>query len=85
MDIDNLEKSLNSYGFGDMSNLIGSMFELQLQNNALLRTILINQAKQEARTDSSKTSEEYEKEFIELANKLQHEKMAELLSKKPKR
>lgn len=78
MNIEEIERNLNSHRT-DIVSLLSALLETEIENQALLRVILINQAYQAEKDDPSRDAVHYENEFIDSVNKLKNEKLAEII------
>lgn len=80
MNLEAFEKNLNSH-YTNLSEMLSAILETEVENQAFLRTLLINQAILFEKNDPSKTAGEYEQEFIETVNELKNEKLATVVNR----
>lgn len=80
MDIEEFEKNINSND-SSLTEMLSAILETEIENQALLRTLLVNQAIMFEDNDPSKSANEYEQEFMELVNRLKNDKLASIVSR----
>jgi hypothetical protein len=61
--------------------MLSAILETEIENQAILRTLLVNQAIMFEDNDPSKSANEYEQEFMELVNRLKNDKLASIVSR----
>jgi len=80
MDLEAFEKNINSHD-SSLSEMLSAVLETEIENQALLRTLLMNQAILFEKQDPSKTASEYEQEFMKIVNDLKNEKLASVVNR----
>lgn len=80
MDLENFEKDLNKHTM-DLGEAIGALVEIEVMNQAILKTILQNQALQFEQQDPSKSANDYLQEFLAEINGYKNEQLAEVVKR----
>jgi len=75
MNIEDIERNLNIH-HPTQDQIFSSLLEAVIENNALLRTLLMSQATILAKQDPTKSAVEYENELVDIVNQLKNEKLA---------
>ena len=75
MNIEDIERNLNIH-HPTQDQIFSLLLEAVIENNALLRTLLMSQATILAKQDPTKSAVEYENELVDIVNQLKNEKLA---------